>query len=1145
MDFSDFWVQNGKGKEQLKDTKHGVRKEQVDKKFHNLFDAYDANSDGTLEDNELQHISGHLKDLAGDNVLDANENQRATSIFAEQVGIQDADFQGFVKTVSKASEDIIESEEVVTLDGGKEIKTDYKDGTTETIAYYPNGDFKWKKIEKRFQNTTYEMEIDGQIKELTEEQYQQALKKMDEMAAQQKPQTKIKNQFGLENTLSSMKLNQAPQFGNSISVRSNTTRKETHDQKFSPRYIAEALGVDIHSENGKKIIERLSYLPEEAFDQIKNGAELKNILSSNELSSSFDNISNVLELLYGITLRDEEELEAAKPQREKIVNQIKIAEFLVELYSTVAEWNDEYTDSIGLFGLGSEGIGYLINKVGLDGENHYQWADSCREFAERASNLKVLNPEKFNEGFKNIYGKNSDECGISFNEKAFKELFAIIESGRAVNENNQFTDEYKAAILKATNFDADNPNESIYNQVMNGIGEALMMVATLGWSAEVKGGQILASSTMATFSKAGVSIASKHVNRKLLQGALRYSGQAVKLLGPAINEGTKMYAYTAVMGTVSNVANRVIKFDSEENSLEKFLGTEAMVLDNAKGSFGFGAFAGVFGSTVTQKVMQSASRVSKKVGTALSGKFAKGAVDANDVFVTILEKSAPTKIAEAAAFAADVLGFTAFETAMTLVNHMDGFPDNVTFEDVTKLLWEEFKGQGINLGQIKGISYLIMWMSGSRSARMQASKYMRENPQFKGATVEWVNGGKDGYKINLPDGRKIECKNTTEMISSMQLMSRGETAFSGKFDIRNLNTEPTIPPKDNHSELLDNIETLVDNNTEGNKPRSEVTKKPYYYFMNLYAGKDGSINMTVKQLLNMLYTSDYNKMVQMLNACTHENVLNEQELRKMIELHQESYNDTDAYQSETNIYDQKNIDYIRGRLLDASRLSDENLQLNDIDNTVEEQLSPTSKYRKLGQKVLNKKTQQMVYIFENLRDTPDFNGLRAKNPLNGGGSKIKYIESHLNKLKDAGITTIIDFRDPDCCSQKVLDLAKKMGFKYVLFTIDSTWSTNELTQMTQYIKAVNKGNFIAGCANGQARTDLGMAINYVFNPQAKNTPEFYYGNIKRNSRVNIRDSITKIFKALEEHPEFIKELGWPDVKTFETETMKRFSTICG
>ena len=289
MGLGDFWLQfnNGK-KEQLNDTKHGVRKEQVDKKFHNLFDAYDANNDGTLEENEVQTIFGHLKNFAGDNVLDSDENLKTKSVFADQVNMQDVDFQGFVKSVSDATSNIISSEETKTSDGGKEIKTEYKDGTTETIAYYSNGDFKWKKIEKRFQKTTYEMEVNGQRQELSEEQYQQAIKKLDEMGAKQKSKPKQRTSFGLENNHRTINL--APQFTNNITVRSNTAEREEHDQEFSPRFIAEALGVDINSEDGKKILERMSYLPQEALDQMKDGKELKEIMTTNELSSTFDNI---------------------------------------------------------------------------------------------------------------------------------------------------------------------------------------------------------------------------------------------------------------------------------------------------------------------------------------------------------------------------------------------------------------------------------------------------------------------------------------------------------------------------------------------------------------------------------------------------------------------------------------------------------------------------------------------------------------------------------------------------------------------------------------------------------------------------------------------------------------------------------------
>ena len=912
MGFGDYNIQHSDGrKEKLGDIKHGVRKEQLDSKYQALFDAYDTNKDGTLEAEELDNIFKGLQNFAGsDRVLDANENAQVKSIFAEQLNIQDVDFQGFVKSVSDASAEILSSSEKRTPDGGKEVTTTYKDGTVETISYFLDGEIKFKKTIKNSVSVLSETQnanasqalgntptgavvvgkntkekipnIENAIKELIEngeaatdvaKKYKidrnklidyynsllapvsddmlytygdtETFKKLREYVANNteiivatlnngNPEQEVTivshktnndnfyiaydiygdaitkedlhDTFGITkvnatddgafsfktDSIKSVEVNQsATRRGNVVTYY--TTLKDYLNAKFpkvsvavsrkvnienTPCFIAETLGVNIATEDGKKVVERLSYLPQEALEKLKDGKELKELVASQELEPTFDNISNVLEITEGVTLRNEEEYKATEAQRQEILTQIKAANFMANVYEILASYNDQYTDSVGLFGLGTEAIGYVLNKLGLDGENHYQVSDSCREWAKNASELKVLNPQKFKEGFKKIYGKNADKWGIDYNSDAFKKCFALAESGKAYDKDNKMTDEYKEAILKAMNIVAYNPNDSTFNQVMNGFGEALIMIATLGWGAETKAGATLATTTMSTFSKAGVALASKQAKNKLLQGALRFSGQAVKLVGPALNEGTKMYLYTAAEGTLANVSNRAIKQDG----FDRLLDTQAQVMTNANGSFTFGAFAGVFGSTVTQKVMQRASKVASKVTTALSEKFSKGAVNANEVFATILEKSAPTKIAEAAAFATDVVGFTAFESALSIANTLQR-EGTLTPEKLADTLMEEFGHQGYSLGQIKVVSHLIMMLTGSRSARMQSQKYLQENlPQLKGATLDWVNGGKDGFKINLPDGRRIECKNASEMISSLHLMVRGETAFSGKFD---------------------------------------------------------------------------------------------------------------------------------------------------------------------------------------------------------------------------------------------------------------------------------------------------------------------------------------------------------------------------
>lgn len=155
MGFNDFWINNNGKKEHLNNAKHGVRKDQMDKKFHNLFDAYDANGDETLETKELDGVFKGLTKFAGaDKTLDSTENKQVASLFANQAGIQDADFMGFVRSVSKATENIVDLKETPTADGGREVTTTYKDGSVETISYYPDGEYKFKKLDQKGSSTT-------------------------------------------------------------------------------------------------------------------------------------------------------------------------------------------------------------------------------------------------------------------------------------------------------------------------------------------------------------------------------------------------------------------------------------------------------------------------------------------------------------------------------------------------------------------------------------------------------------------------------------------------------------------------------------------------------------------------------------------------------------------------------------------------------------------------------------------------------------------------------------------------------------------------------------------------------------------------------------------------------------------------------
>ncbi|MCD8377933.1 MAG: hypothetical protein LUB59_04000, partial [Candidatus Gastranaerophilales bacterium] len=238
-DFKDFYIENNGKKEQLKDIKHGVRKEQVSEKFHDLFNAYDTNQDGTLEASELEVLSKGLSTFAGaDKTLDVNENKQITSLFANQIKIENADFMGFVKSVSDASAEIVSSTTTPTSDGGKEITTTYNDGTVETIAYYADGEYKLKKTDQKTETTTtYYTKGQDLNKEYTANQIESEVKQ-----AYNKRVAEIKKQN--EQYKDSTRISIIPDYqefkksylkSHNINQNTSTNNFERHDLELSER----------------------------------------------------------------------------------------------------------------------------------------------------------------------------------------------------------------------------------------------------------------------------------------------------------------------------------------------------------------------------------------------------------------------------------------------------------------------------------------------------------------------------------------------------------------------------------------------------------------------------------------------------------------------------------------------------------------------------------------------------------------------------------------------------------------------------------------------------------------------------------------------------------------------------------------------
>ena len=65
MGLDDFSLGSNNQNKKMNNVPHGVRKDQLDEKLHNIFNAFDINKDGTLEKEELSGLESWVKGLAG------------------------------------------------------------------------------------------------------------------------------------------------------------------------------------------------------------------------------------------------------------------------------------------------------------------------------------------------------------------------------------------------------------------------------------------------------------------------------------------------------------------------------------------------------------------------------------------------------------------------------------------------------------------------------------------------------------------------------------------------------------------------------------------------------------------------------------------------------------------------------------------------------------------------------------------------------------------------------------------------------------------------------------------------------------------------------------------------------------------------
>lgn len=135
----------------------------------------------------------------------------------------------------------------------------------------------------------------------------------------------------------------------------------------------------------------------------------------------------------------------------------------------------------------------------------------------------------------------------------------------------------------------------------------------------------------------------------------------------------------------------------------------------------------------------------------------------------------------------------------------------------------------------------------------------------------------------------------------------------------------------------------------------------------------------------------------------------------------------------------------------------------------------------------------------------------------------------LSKLKENGIDTVIDLRTADY-TEKFKIKCDSFGLKYVHIPIDekATPDREILDNLPKLFSEFEKGHFYAACAQGRHRTDIALALNYIFNPKSSSVPPKMYGHIKAD-KFRCQDIFTRVnslYKSMTVQDR--AKLGWTE-----------------
>ena len=541
-------------------------------------------------------------------------------------------------------------------------------------------------------------------------------------------------------------------------------------------FVKDHLKLDIKSEPGKTVLERLSQVEQAKLNKISS----KNFANLHD--KNFEEIAGVFDTI-GIQIRTQAEINVknntprVKAEKEKSAVRTAAAENIALAYDNAINVIKNYQGNQGWMNIGfyREKFGQLLDKVNPTDvatcfDAVIKQIEKEKQFAVSRLKTASANESEFKQAFKDLTGKD-------YNENAVKNFLAQAQKGGdwSKSYDQAFGDKVVKRATDKVNF----------QQYVDGAGDIVLML--LGTEAIGKG-----------VAWAGGKVATKlspyvpKVLSKLGAKGIMTIGNSTVTVGKVVgNMATSAATFTAWDATKNyiNLKTKDIQYTGED-AVKEWQAYKEGNVESGK----FGAFAGLLNSTVVGKVVNGTMKIFEKpVTKAMQGvtkTLEKGEATGADVMKTFIAKQTPGMIAQTAGAVAEVAGFTMYETANEITkellqtdsNSQRHLPKDLTEEGLTNYLWKHLKGQAANLGEIKAISKLIFMHKG---AMVERERMMNENlskcemlgkVKIQKAEVD----GAEIYAITTPNGNRKIARSPEDVVAYCNVLMQMDMAVNCK-----------------------------------------------------------------------------------------------------------------------------------------------------------------------------------------------------------------------------------------------------------------------------------------------------------------------------------------------------------------------------